>query len=283
MARTIEEIKQGMTDAFLANETVINLYDLVPGKTFEEQFSTFSLESILFYIVAVAVWSLETLFDRHKQEVTDLIDALKPHTRNWYRNKALAFQFGQSLIPDTDTYDNAGLTPEDIIARQVVKYAAVVEVAAVVFVKVAGGEESNRHPLSTEECTALKAYFKEVKDAGVALTVVNREADRFGIDIDIYYNPQIFNGKLERLDGTGTTVHNMITDFVENLQFNGEYRNSALINALSGVEGVELVDLHTATANGSPITARCTPESGYFSVSPEEMNIKAIAYETVSN
>lgn len=283
MARTIQEIKQGMTDAFLANETVINLYDLVPGKTFEEQFSTVSLESILFYIVAVAVWTLETLFDRHKQEVTDLIDALKPHTRNWYRNKALAFQFGQPLIPDTDTYDNAGLTPEDIAARQVVKYAAVVEVAAVVYIKVAGGEEGNRHPLSEEECTALKSYFKEVKDAGVALSVVNREADRFGIDIDIYYNPQIFNGKLERLDGTGTTVHNMITDFVENLQFNGEYRNSALINALSGVEGVELVDLHAATANGSPITARCTPESGYFSIAPEEMNIKAIAYETVSN
>lgn len=283
MARSITEIKKGMTDVFVANDTVKALYDLDPSKGFDAQFSKVSLESILFYIVAVAVWSLETLFDRHKQEVTDLIDELKPHTRNWYRNKALAFQFGQSLIPDTDTYDNAGLTPEDITARQVVKYAAVVEVAAVVYIKVAGGEEGNRHPLSAEECTALKAYFKEMKDAGVALTVVNREADRFGIDIDIYYNPQIFNGKLERLDGTGTTVHNVITDFVENLQFNGEYRNSALINALSGVEGVELVDLHAATANGSPITARCTPESGYFSVSPEEMNIKAIAYETISN
>lgn len=283
MARTIEEIKKGMTDAFLANDTVKTLYDLAPGKTFEEQFSTVSLESILFYIVAVAVWTLETLFDRHKQEVTELIDELKPHTRNWYRNKALAFQFGQSLVPDTDTYDNAGLRAEEVAARQVVKYAAVVEVAAVVYVKVAGGEEGNRQPLSAEECTALKAYFKEVKDAGVALTVVNREADRFGIDIDIYYNPQIFNGALERLDGRGTTVHDTITDFVENLQFNGEYRNSALINALSGVEGVELVDLHAATANGSAITARCTPESGYFKVAAEDLNLNAIAYETISN
>lgn len=283
MARTITDIKKELTDYFVNNDTIRSLYDLALGKTFEEQFSSVSLESILFYIVAVAVWTLETLFDRHKQEVTELIDELKPHTRNWYRNKALAFQFGQPLIPDTDTYDNAGLTPEDITARQVVKYAAVVEVAAVVFVKVAGGEEGNRQPLSAEECTALKAYFKEVKDAGVALTVVNREADRFGIDIDIYYNPQIFNGKLERLDGTGTTVHNMITDFVENLQFNGEYRNSALINALSGVEGVELVDLHAATANGSAITARCTPESGYFKVAAEDLNLNAIAYETVSN
>lgn len=272
-----------MTDYFVRNETIQALYELDPEKSFEDQFSKVSLESILFYIVAVAVWTLETLFDRHKQEVTELIDELKPHTRNWYRNKALAFQFGQSLITDTDTYDNAGLRAEEVAARQVVKYAAVVEVAAVVYVKVAGGEEGNRQPLSAEECTALKAYFNEVKDAGVALTVVNREADRFGIDIDIYYNPQIFNGALERLDGRGTTVHDTITDFVENLQFNGEYRNSALINALSGVEGVELVDLHAATANGSAITARCTPESGYFSIAPEEMNIKAIAYETISN
>lgn len=281
MARSITEIKQGMTEAFTANDTIKALYDLTDGKTFEEQFSKASLESILFYIVAVAVWTLESLFDLHKQEVTDLIDELKPHTRNWYRNKALAFQFGQSLVPDTDTYDNTGLTAEEVEGRRVVKYAAVVEVAAVVYVKVAGGEEGNRHPLSEEECTALKSYFKEVKDAGVALSVVNREADRFGIDIDIYYNPQIFNGKLERLDGTGKTVHDTITDFVENLQFNGEYRNSALINALSAVEGVELIDLHAATANGAVIAARCTPESGYFSVAPEELNINAIAYEVV--
>lgn len=272
-----------MTEAFTANDTIKALYDLAPDKTFEEQFSKASLESILFYIVAVAVWTLETLFDLHKQEVTHLIDELKPHTRNWYRNKALMFQFGQPLIPDTDTYDNTGLTAEDVEARRVVKYAAVVEVAAVVYVKVAGGEEGNRHPLNEEECTALKSYFKEIKDAGVALSVVNREADRFEITIDIYYNPQVFNSKLERLDGTGTTVHDAVTNFVENLQFNGEYRNSALINALSGIEGVELVELHAATANGAVIAARCIPESGYFSVAEEELNINAIAYETVSN
>lgn len=283
MARTITDIKKEMTDVFIANDTIKALYDLDSSKSFDAQFSTVSLESILFYVVAVAVWTLETLFDRHKQEVTELISELKPHTRNWYRNKALMFQFGQPLIPDTDTYDNTGLTAEEIAARQVVKYAAVVEVAAVVYVKVAGGKEGNRQPLSDEQCTALKAYFKEVKDAGVALSVVNQAADRFGITIDIYYNPQVFNSKLERLDGTGTTVHDTIIDFVENLQFNGEYRNSALINALSGVEGVELVDLHSATANGEPIRAKCIPASGYFKVAPEELNINAIAYETVSN
>ena len=283
MARTIEAIKKELTDYFVKKDTIQALYGLDPQKDFDSQFSSVSLESILFYIAAFCTWTLEKLFDRHKQEVMDLVTELKPHTRNWYRNKALAFQFGQALIPDTDTYDNTGLTAEEIEARRVVKYAAVVEVAAVVYVKVAGGDDTDRHKLNDEEYTALYAYFKEVKDAGVALSVVNRDADRFGIDIDIYYNPQVFNSQLERLDGTGTTVHDTIRDFVENLQFNGEYRNSALINALSEVEGVVLVDLHEATANGEVIQAKYTPKSGYFKIDAENMNLNAIAYETVSN
>lgn len=282
MARKIEEIKKEMTDYFVRNETIQALYGLDPEKGFEDQFSKVSLESILFYIVAISVWTLEKLFDRHKQECTELINELKPHSLRWYAGKARAFRFGKSLVPDTDQYDNTGMTDEQIREQQVVKYAAVVEKAAIVYVKVATGAEGNRTQLSPEQEEALTAYFKEVKDAGVKLNVINLPADEFNVDIDVYYDPQVFDNNLNRLDGTGKTVHNTIASFVENLPFNGEYRNSALINTLTGLDGVVLVELKEATANGQPVNAKYVPESGYFRAN-KELNINAIAYETISD
>lgn len=283
MARTIAEIKKEMTDYFVKNDTIQALYELDPEKNFEDQFSKVSLESILFYVVAVCMWTLEKLFDRHRQECTELINELKPHSLRWYANKAKAFQYGKSLIPDTDQYDNTGLTDEQIREQQVVKYSAVVEKAAIVYVKVATGSEGNRTQLTPEQEAALTAYFKEVKDAGVKLNIVNDPADLFNIDIDVYYDPQVFDNKLNKLDGTGKLVHDTIANFVENLPFNGEYRNSALINTLTELDGVVLVELKKATANGQSINAKYVPQAGYFRVDKDSLNINAIAYETVSD
>lgn len=272
-----------MTDYFVRNDTIQALYELDPEKGFEDQFSKVSLESILFYVVAVSVWTLEKLFDRHRQEVTELINELKPHSLRWYANKAKAFQFGKSLVPDTDRYDNTDLSDEQIREQQVVKYAAVVEKAAIVYVKVATGPEGQRTQLTLEQETALGAYFKEVKDAGVKLKVINNLADLFNIDIDVYYDPQVFDNRLNRLDGTGKIVHDTIADFVENLPFNGEYRNSALINTLTKLDGVVFVELKRAIINGQPIDAIRVPEAGYFRVEKESLGINAKLYETVSN
>lgn len=272
-----------MTDYFVANDTIRALYNLDPGETFEEQFSSVSVESILFYVVASAIWTLEKLFDRHRQETTDIIDTLKPHSLRWYVNKAKVFQFGKSLIPDTDTYDNTGMTAEQIEAQQVVKYAAAVEKAAVVYIKVAGGSADARSQLTAEQEDALVAYFKEVKDAGVKLEVVNREADKYNVDIDVYYDPQVFDSELNRLDGTGKAVHDAVAEFVASLPFNGEYRNSALVNMLTGLDGVVMVELKRATADGQPINAKYVPEAGYFAVDKDSLGINAIAYETVSD
>lgn len=278
MARTIAEIKKEMTDYFVANDTIRALYELNPEKGFEDQFSKVSLESILFYVVAVAMWTLEKLFDRHRQETADLIDELKPHSLRWYANKAKAFQFGRSLIIDTDRYDNTGLSDEQVREQQVVKYAAVVEKEAIVYVKVATGAEGRRTQLTLEQLTALETYFREVKDAGVKLEVTNEPADLFDVDMDVYYDPQVFNATLNRLDGRGRAVHDTIAAFVENLPFNGEYRNSALINALTALDGVVMVELNKATAGGQSIPAWWVPYSGYFRVEKESLNIKAIAY-----
>lgn len=284
MARSIAAIKKEITDLFIQNETVIGLYDLDTSKTFEDQFSKVSLESILFFVVATAIWALEVLFDRHKAEVVDLIAASKPHRLQWYVAKARAFQFGRALVADTDTYDNAGLTDEQIETERVVKYAAAVEQSGQIIVKVAADGATGREPLTVDQEAALTAYLKEVKDAGVQVTIINQPPNAFSASLDIYYDPMILNESLVSLAEGGNPVLDAIDEFIASLPFNGEYRNAALVDKLQLVPGVVIPELHVSSIDGAQVLAKATPASGYMKVYNEgDLTINAIAYDTISN
>lgn len=287
MAQKVADIKKEITDYFIQNETVVALYGLDTSKTFEDQFSKVSIESILFYVVAVAIWSLQVLFDTHKDEMTALIAEKKPHRLKWYRDKALSFQYGRDLITDSDLYDNTDVTDEQIAAERVVKYAAAVEQAGVVIIKVAGSTGSptgDRVPLDGDQEAALTAYLKEIKDAGVKLSLVNEEANAFTATLDIYYDPMVLNASLSSLANGGNPVREAIADFIANLPFNGEYRNSALVDRLQAVEGVVIPELHASAIDGAAILAKANPASGYMKVYDEaDLVLNAIAYDTISN
>ena len=74
MARTVEEIKKDMTAEFMKMEAVKSRYGLDGSKSFADCFSMASLENIIFYVFAVAVWALEKLFDLHRADVDDMPD-----------------------------------------------------------------------------------------------------------------------------------------------------------------------------------------------------------------
>jgi hypothetical protein len=284
MARTIAEIKKEMTDRFVANETVIGMYDLDTSKNFEDQFSKVSLENIIFYVVAAAIWALEVLFDTHKAEVTALIADMKPHRLKWYVDKTLAFQFGRALVTDSDVYDNTDVTDEQIETEKVVKYSAAVEQSGRIVIKVATDGSAGREPLTADQEAALLAYLKEIKDAGVIINLVNEAANAFAATIDIYYDPMILNASLCSLAEGGYPVREAVEDFIANLTFNGEYRNSALIDRLQAVPGVVIPELHLSEIDGAPVLAKATPASGYMKViNQNDLVLNAIPYATISN
>jgi hypothetical protein len=255
MARSIADIKKELTDYFIQNETVIGLYGLDASKSFEDQFSKVSLESIFFYVVSATIWTLEVLFDTHKAEITALIDATKPHRVKWYRDKTLSFQYGRALVTDSDVYDNTDVTDEQITAEKVVKNASAVEQAGRVLIKVATDGSDGREPLTANQETALLAYLKEIKDAGVKVDLINEVANSFTATIDIYYDPMILNASLDSLAKGGNPVREAIEDFIANLPFNGEYRNAALVDRLQSVPGVVIPELHLSAIDGASILA----------------------------
>ncbi|MDD3685928.1 MAG: hypothetical protein PHE56_04085 [Bacteroidales bacterium] len=291
MARTIAIIKKEMTDKYLSHDYIRTSYGINVGTSFENAFSIYSVESILFYCFAAAIWTLEVLFDKHVSEVATTIANLKPHNLKWYVNKAKLFMPGYSLVTDTDNYDTSSMTLEEVEAARVVKYAAAVESNAVVYIKVAGSDGTLPVQLDGDQEAGLVAYFKEIKDAGVKLEVVNLPADHYRLEMKIYYNPMILNSGGLHLQG-GDPVRDAIRQFLRDLPFNGEYRNSSLVDALQVLEGVVMPELIKAEISPSgfegtwqTVDGFAVPDSGYYKIYNEEteLNLNFIPYETVSN
>lgn len=277
MARTITEIKDDITAEFMRNEAAAKRYGFTVGESFSAYFGNLSVESILFYVFAVAAWTLEKLFDSYRVEVDSRIDEIIPHRPKWYRDKVLDFMKDHVLIPETDRYDTTGMSEDAIAAAKVVKHAVASESedASLLTIKVAGEEGGRRCKLDTETERQLAAYIAEIKDAGVRPALVNADPDRFNCEVDIYYDPMLVAQTVE------TACREAIREYIENLPFNGEYTNMALVDELQKVEGVKIVEFKGASTSpaGESITtaidARTVPVAGYFVMQDVKLTMKA--------
>lgn len=279
MARSINDIKTELARDFMRNESAAERYGFKVGATFGDYFGAASVENILLYVWAVGAWALEQLVDRHKSEVKEELEQLVAHRPKWYRDKVLEFMADKELVENSDRYDISGMAESDVMARRVVKHAVATESrdASLLTIKVAGESGGMRKPLSAEHERQLKAYIREIKDAGVRTALVNMEADIFSCTVDVYYNAML------QPETVQTTCVNAIRDYIENLPFNGEYTNMALVDRLQAIEGVRIVELRGSTARAAneptttQINARLTPVAGYFA--PGTITVNMTAYD----
>lgn len=301
MARTIAEIKAQIGEAFVSHDAIRTGYGLKPGQSFDKAFSPVSLESLMFYVVASCIWLLEKLFDSHREEVDARIEALRPHTLRWYVTKTLAYMRGKDLIMTdgvvvADYYDRSGMTAEEVEKAQVVKYAVATEDNTQVFIKVAArGNNGQPEPLEADDLAGLRYYLSQIKDAGVAVKVLNEPADNMRIELIVLYDPAVLTATatgeadadgyrtLRLLRDGKDVITETVSGVISKLPFNGEYRNSDLMAALQSVEGVRVADIVKveAAAGGSDAYTQVRgyrrPYSGYYALS--ELTVKGREYQ----
>lgn len=288
---TIAEFKTLMTDSYIRNDTVKQLYELSSDLTFEDQFSAVSLENIIFTDVATGMYVMQQLFDQFKIDISGILNAQLSGTVNWYAYKAKLFQYGMTVVLETDYYDNTGLTSEQIDVMRVVKYAAAVESKdkSILFVKIATDDGNGiRQPLSSVQLTAFKQYLNDVQYAGVRIIVINDPADEMKLQIDIYYDPLVLDETGIRLDGTSNTpVQDAIRNYLANLPFNGTYTNQGLVDTLQLIDGVRIAEIKSAASRYgaytefTEINAREIAHAGYYQISDANLNLNFIADEEV--
>jgi hypothetical protein len=269
MARSIAEIKAQILSNIAGNS---DLQDL-------NSTSSVSIFGAFAYIVAVAHFTLEKLFDTHVAQVDQAIYENKPGTARWYRNMSLAFQFGFNLLTDDDQFDNAGFTTDQIEASKIVKYCSVKESleSSRLIIKIAGDDGTNLIPLTTTQITSLKYYMSEVAYAGVKINIVNNPADKLQLTMRVYRNPLVIDENGNNILTAGKTVEVAIKKYIKNLPFDGELVINDLIDFLRDVEGV--INVHILSAQSSykdlvtgqykpfvTIDVKMIPVAGYFEI-----------------
>ncbi|MBQ9296838.1 MAG: hypothetical protein IJ204_06530 [Paludibacteraceae bacterium] len=285
MARTIDQIKTDLKQAFMQETTLQEKYGFAANADFDGTFSRFSIESLILYIIAASIWTLEKLFDTHTAEVTDYIATMKPHSLLWYVEKAKAFQYGVPLIAGTDQHNTEGMTDEQIAQAKIVTFAACTEANATLYLKVA---KAGPAPLTTDEKAAFVAYLHEIKDAGVRIDVISEQGDYLNLNMVIYYDPLLINAKGENKATGAKPIEDAIKAYIENIPFNGEFRKNELEDAIQAVEGVVMVELgvveHSETGEDDTfeeVIPYCKPTSGYFKFANADLS--GITYQPYAN
>ena len=268
MARSIQEIQT----------LILQAKSQEPALSELNSTSKVAIWRLWVYIIAVAIWSLEKLFDLHRADIDKRLSELKPHTARWYRSKALAFQYGFDLLPDSDKFNNQGHTEEAIEASKIVKYSAVIESKheGRLIVKIAGEQGEQLQPITEPQKQAFEAYLQEIKDAGVRLSVVNYQPDILHLQMKIVYDPLVLDSNGQSITNATKPVETAIKDYLKRLPFNGELVLAHLIDALQQAEGVKIP--HLVLAQSKNITSNSEygafetieiskiPTAGYFTI-----------------
>lgn len=277
MAKTIGQIKSEITTAFMSNGIVSLLYGFQPSASFEETFSNTALESILFDIIAFSIYTLETLFDTHKAELEDKLTNQKSGRPSWYRYMALQFQYGFSLVPDKDYFDNGTATQEQIEASKIVKYAAVTQPPGKLIIKIAGEVNNVLSPIPGLAQVSFIDYVEEFKWGGVDIDVINFLPDRLYVVIQIERDALVLDENGMSILNGNFPVNDAVQEYMKELPFDGQLVLAHLTDKLQKVPGVRIptiISAHSSWIDAQvggygppqPINIKTIPVSGYFEV-----------------
>lgn len=213
------------------------------------------------YIIAVCTWTLEQLFLQHQADIESTLLQKLPHTLNWYKNKALAYQHGQNLRSGSDEYDNTTLSDEVIAERKIITRASAIEHTddnnlSTVDIKVAKGN-TTLQALTPAELNAFSAYMFAIKDAGVRLRCFSYDADKLNLTAKVYYDSLLLN-----IDGTLVSdaitkpVEVALNNYLARLPFDGRIDTMNIITVIGAATGVKLAEVAGAwlqVGNTTPV------------------------------
>lgn len=258
MARTIQQIKKSMTDEFVADPTIRELYGLGQNDTFESAFSLVSVESILFGIVATATFVLESIFDAFRREVDRKIASSIVATIPWYHKVCLEYQHGDKLVLNPTTYEY-GYEQVDA-SKQLVKYAACRDRGGGVYVLVAGqGADGYPQSLADDVLLAFKEYMNKRKIVGVVMEVFSYDPDDISVSMKIQYDPVVMNDDGSLIsDPSVYPVEEAVNSYLANIVYGGTFNINKMIDAIQGAAGV--VDLQVEGIEAKPANSESFTE-----------------------
>lgn len=196
-----------------------------------------SIWNLWTYIIAVAIYVQEGLWDLFQSNLETQVANAPAWTNAWVQFEAFKFQYdannpqivtlSSTFVPSYATVD----TTKQIISRCSVKTLP----SKIVTVKVATANPPQA--LTSDQLTSFQGYLDYISPAGVQYTTTSLNPDKLLVGATIYYNGQY-----------SSTIQNAvivaIDNYLANIPFDGNLRVSALQDAIQQVTGVNDVVLN---------------------------------------
>lgn len=258
MARTLDDIQNEILTA-VADDAVLSEKLTSDSKV--------SIWRMLVYIVSFAIFI-------HEQIVNANAENSRPHTKRWYREQALAYMDGQELIWQNGQfkYDTDGMSDSQIAAAKPVSHVAITEAAnGVLIVKTATAGSNGTEPLAPAVHGRFMSYMGQIKDAGNRLQFINQMSDDLRLTLTVWIDDltiDIDTGESLIVPGT-FPVENACKGYLNQLEFNGAFVKTFLVDAIQKVDGVKIPKVilleHRTLANPfEAVEEYILPFSGHF-------------------
>lgn len=230
-----------MTDQFMNDPVLREKYGLAADATFDSAFSTVSLESIIFGIVAAAVHVLEVMFDIFRTEVDSKIATAVVASIPWYHKICLEYQHGDPLVLN-ETTGEYGYEQEDLTKRKV-KFASCRDRGGGVYILVAGeGDDGLPKALSDDILLAFREYIGRRKPVGIVADIYSYDPDFISIGVKVQYDPLVLNADGSLIsDPDRYPVEDAVNTYLAGILYGGTFNRTKLTDAIQAAEGV--VDL----------------------------------------
>lgn len=270
--RTLTTILQEIRNAYITSPELINAYQFDPTKSFEEQVSPVSIESISTYITAYAIWTLEKIMNAFSSEIDSRIGAAYLMSERWVHDAALSFQLGDILTFDPINYKVGYLTID--ASKQIVKYAAVKTIVPIVDtqrtklgIKIS---KANKEPLTADELSDFRVFMNRKGAAGISYEISS------GAPLPIAFNMVIVRDPLTLKDNENgrESINNALRYYLDNLEYGGEISTAGIIKAVLSVTGVQDIRYNHAVIGGSNHDeVQLESNTGAFTLDVDNMQI----------
>ncbi|WP_298307288.1 hypothetical protein [Flavobacterium sp.] len=285
MARTKAEIFSIITQDFISKANVIEDYNLVPGQTFEEQFSIASLEYTIFDTIANSIYT-------HELVVETNVKNSKLQNVDWYKKTALEFLDGLEIIFSDGYFSFNTENITDLDERKIISRCAVSESNdGALVIKVATDNGGVISPLTNAQLDRFINYMNLVKHGGNRLRFINQNSDKLRLTIDAYVDVSIIelsSGKLLNTTSDVYPVKQGIEKYLKNLEFNGAFVPEFLREQLKLEPGVKIpvltsIEWKYADFDWTNVGDWKVPQAGYFSIDELDLTINYIEYDLAEN
>lgn len=240
--------------------------------------SKVGLWRLMFYVIAVAIFAHESLFDVFKTDVEKRALEIVPATTRFYVIESKKFQNGDALVFIDDRFKYTDTTSTAAIAKQIIEQASARDINQVVTIKIAKDDGSGGlEKLTVPEKTAFDAYLDQIKIAGTKTIVISDDPDTLKVAYTIQYDPLVMKITGALIEDSTFPVQIAIDAYIQGLPFDSIFRVQDLTDAVQAARGVvnavaDVVEAKFGSLSFSDILTVTTetylPNAGYLITTP---------------